>query len=104
MKKHLPTLLGTLLVLFFFFSCSPNTGPVFTGDTQQVADQLKPADLIKDIFEAGTDGVTIEYSLLPYSSLNNQYSSINGQYILQAIVSFTSYLTDAGKIIDGNLI
>lgn len=104
MKKHLPALLCTLLVLFFSFSCSPNTGPDFTGDTQQVADQLKPADLIKDIFETGTDGVKIEYSLLPYSSLNNQYSSINGQYILQAIVSFTSYLTDAGRIIDGNLI
>ena len=103
MKNHLFSAANLLLaVLLIFASCSPNPPSDFTGDAQQVANELKPADLVKDILESGADGVDVKYELIPDSSSANSMEA--GQYILRAIVSFKSFLTTAGRITGGNLI
>ena len=101
MRKHLLAVLCALLILTLFLSCNPNASD-FTGDKQQVADDLKPADLVKDILDPGAEGVDIEYELIPDSSSAGSMES--GRYILRIIASFKSYMTTAGKITGGNLI
>ena len=79
MKKTLLTALSIVLMLFAFASCDNNSGnPGFGGDTQQVANQLKPADLVKDVLKSGAKGVDVVYELIPASSTT---SSVNMRFL-----------------------
>ena len=102
MKKTLLIALSIVLMLFAFASCDNNSGnPGFEGDTQQVANQLKPADLVKDVLKSGAKGVTVEYELIPAATSSAKAAV---QYTLKATVTFTDYETAAGKIISGVLV
>lgn len=102
MKRTLLAALGIVLMLFSFASCSNDSGePAFSGDPQNVADQLKPAVLVDEVLSGDTaDGVEISYELVS----NAGAKAIDGSYTLRITVRFISYSTDAGKITDGVLV
>ena len=102
MKRTLLAALGIVLMLFSFASCSNDSGePAFSGDPQNVADQLKPAVLVDEVLSGNTaDGVEISYELVS----NAGAKAIDGSYTLRITVRFISYSTDAGKITDGVLV
>ena len=104
MKKTLLTALSIVLMLFAFASCDNNSGnPGFGGDTQQVANQLKPADLVKDVLKSGAKGVDVVYELIPASSTTSSVK-VAEQYTLKVTVTFTGYETAAGTITDGVIV
>ena len=106
MKKTIIAMLSIVLMLFAFASCSNDSGnPPFEGDRQEVANQLKPADLVKEVLEGNADGVDVEYELIPQASAALGSRALDaGNYILRATVTFKSYATDAGTIIRGVLV
>ena len=106
MKKTLVITLSVILVFFAFTACNNDNGkPAFEGDSQQVANQLKPADLIKDVLKPGTKGVDVDYELIPDASAASGAKALaDGKYTLRASVTFTEYATGAGTITGGVLV
>ena len=95
-----------ILGCFVFTACNNDNGrPVFEGDSQQVANQLKPADLIKDVLKPGVKGVDVDYELIPDASATSGAKALaDGKYTIRATVTFIEYATDAGTITGGVLI
>ena len=106
MKRILVITLSIVLMFFAFTACNNDNGkPAFEGDSQQVANQLKPADLIKDVLKPGVKGVDVDYELIPEASASSGAKALaDGKYTLRATVIFTEYATGAGTITGGVLI
>ena len=106
MKRILVITLSIILMFFAFTACNNDNGkPVFEGDSQQVANQLKPADLIKDVLKPGAKGVDVDYELIPDASAASGAKALgDGKYTLRATVTFTEYATGAGTVTGGVLV
>lgn len=104
MKRTLSVVLCIALMLFSFASCSnDSSGPVFTGNAQNVAAALDPVALVEKVL-SGKDDPTIDISYEFIAQEKGAKALDAGLYILRAEVRFNSYETEAGIIKRGSLV
>ena len=85
MRKTL--LIAISILLIALASCSNNSDPGFKGDASEVVQNLKPADVVKDVLSKDGKGVSIEYRLIGVD-----FKAVSdGSYILRATVAFSNY-------------
>ncbi len=102
MRKTFIAAISIMLMLMAFVSCTNNGDPGFKGDADEVVQNLKPADIVKDVLSKDGKGVSVEYRLIE----DNSKAVTDGSYILRATVTFTSYAVpnSSYSIIGGTLI
>ncbi len=104
MKRTLSVVLCIALMLFSFASCSnDSSGPVFTGNAQNVAATLDPVALVEKVL-SGKDDPTLDISYEFIAQEKGAKALDAGLYILRAEVRFNSYETEAGIIKRGSLV
>lgn len=102
MKRTMIAALSIILVLFAFAACSNDSGnPGYTGNTSELATEIKPADIVNDVLDPDAEGVIVTYTLAEDSTraLTN-----GGSYTLTARVEFESFDVGNNTITGGVLI
>ena len=102
MKRTMIAALSIILVLFAFSACSNDSGnPGYTGNTSELATEIKPADIVNDVLDPDAEGVIVTYTLAEDSTraLNE-----GGRYTLTARVEFEEFDVGNNTITGGVLI